>query len=105
MRRLLILWGGPVAAVLVIGLVTAGLAAVATALAGAPATIRLEGNQADRPGGVETFRDLYTSATELGARDTAPFAAQASGAYLHAVAQTTAMPAASAAAGAGNRWK
>ena len=101
MRRLSILWGRPLAALLVMGLVTAALAALATAFAGAAASRE----QADRPGGIETFHDLYTSATELGARDTAPFGAEASGAYTHAVAQTRAMPAASAASGARSRWK
>jgi hypothetical protein len=53
----------------------------------------------------ETFRDLYTANTELAARETAPFASTAPGAYLHALAQRGAMPAAGASAGTGGTWK
>ncbi len=58
-----------------------------------------------RLGGIETFHDLFTSTTELGARENAPFGSQAPGAYVHAVAQSRTMPMASVASGAGNRWK
>src|ERR1700731_4641713 len=129
MRRHSILRGRATVAVLVVGLVIAGLAASVSALAGRPEAIRLAANQValrchnglvpaesdqggdpgstdcSRLGGIETFHDLFTSTTELGARETAPFATQASGAYLHAVSQSRAMPLATVASGAGNRWK
>jgi len=50
-----------------------------------------------RLGHPETFEDLSTANSELGARDTAPFASSAVGAYLHAVAQRSAIRRASAA--------
>lgn len=56
-------------------------------------------------GGPETFSDLFTSSTELAARETAPFASQAPGAYLHAVTQRDAMRTTRAALGANNSWK
>jgi hypothetical protein len=129
MRRLSILSRRPTVAVLVIGFFVAGLAALATVLAGESAAIRLAANQlplrchnglvpadsdqagdedsanCSRLGGAETFQDQFTSSTELAARDNAPFGTQAAGAYRHAVAQSRTMPAASTASGAGNRWK
>ena len=51
-------------------------------------------------GGPEMFGDLFTSNTELAARDTAPFAS-APGAYLHAIAQRGAVPTAGSATGTG----
>ena len=53
----------------------------------------------------ETFQDLYTASTQVAARETAPFSTEASGAYLHAIAQRNAMPAAGTVAGTGGRWK
>jgi hypothetical protein len=136
MRRLSILSRRPTQAVLVVGLVIAGLAMLAGAIAGESAPIRVAAGQmalnchnglvpadsdqgsgsgsrddgADSTdcshlGGVESFHDLFSSSTELAARDTAPFGNQAAGAYMHAVAQNRRMPSASAASGAGNRWK
>ncbi|MFL5821984.1 MAG: WD40/YVTN/BNR-like repeat-containing protein [Solirubrobacteraceae bacterium] len=58
-----------------------------------------------RLGGPETFRDLFTSSTELAARETAPFTQTAPGAYLHAVSQRRAMPAAGTLSGTGGKWK
>jgi hypothetical protein len=63
------------------------------------------GSNCSRLGGVETFHDLFTSSTELAARETAPFATEAAGAYMHAVTQSRTMPVGRAASGAGNRWK
>jgi hypothetical protein len=53
----------------------------------------------------ESFQDLYTANTELAARETAPFASAAPGAYLHAIAQRGAVPAAGSATGTGGTWR
>src|SRR5436305_12119410 len=120
MRRLAILRSRQ-SVVVILGLMAAALTSLTTALA-APSssratraqvnvqcpegTIRAEGPLADGGSGLgvhracvpmgepETFSDLARSSAELSARETAPFASTAQGAYLHAVGQRNAMLAA-----------
>jgi hypothetical protein len=52
----------------------------------------------------ESFSDMARSASQLAARDTAPFASTAPGAYEHAFAQRAAVPGAGSVPGSGFGW-